>query len=43
MGEKGPANGLVKAEEFDYFHELIGIDELARCGSGGLTWGLCTL
>jgi alkylation response protein AidB-like acyl-CoA dehydrogenase len=26
--------------EFDYFHELIFIDELARCASGGVLWGL---
>eukprot|EP00193_Tetraselmis_chui_P005801 CAMPEP_0177768086 /NCGR_PEP_ID=MMETSP0491_2-20121128/9519_1 /TAXON_ID=63592 /ORGANISM="Tetraselmis chuii, Strain PLY429" /LENGTH=673 /DNA_ID=CAMNT_0019284841 /DNA_START=39 /DNA_END=2060 /DNA_ORIENTATION=+ len=25
---------------FDYFHELILIDELSRCGSGGVVWGL---
>lgn len=25
---------------FDYFHELIFIDELARCASGGVLWGL---
>lgn len=24
----------------DYFHELIMIDELSRCGSGGVLWGL---
>jgi len=27
-------------ENFDAFHELILIDELARCGSGGVLWGL---
>jgi len=27
-------------ENFDYFHELIFIDELARCASGGVLWGL---
>merc|ERR1719253_2144652 len=27
-------------EDFDYFHELIFIDELARCASGGTLWGL---
>jgi alkylation response protein AidB-like acyl-CoA dehydrogenase len=32
-GSLGPAN-------FDAFHELILIDELARCGSGGVLWGL---
>ena len=25
---------------FDYFHELIAIDELSRCGSGGVVWAL---
>jgi len=25
---------------FDYFHELITLDELGRCGSGGVLWGL---
>ena len=37
MGEqlavKPPAN-------FDYFHELIILDEFGRCGSGGVLWGL---
>jgi alkylation response protein AidB-like acyl-CoA dehydrogenase len=32
--------GGVKPEEFDYFHELIIIDEVARCGSAGVLWGL---
>jgi len=32
--------GGVKPEEFDHFHELILIDEVARCGSGGVLWGL---
>ena len=27
-------------EGYDAFHELILIDELARCGSGGALWGL---
>lgn len=27
-------------KDFDYFHELIFIDELARCASGGVLWGL---
>lgn len=27
-------------ENFDYFHELIVFDEFARCGSGGVLWGL---
>ena len=37
MGHKlsvpAPAN-------FDYFHELIILDEFGRCGSGGVLWGL---
>jgi hypothetical protein len=32
--------GVVKADEFDSFHEMIIIDEVARCGSGGVVWGL---
>eukprot|EP01112_Ceratiomyxa_fruticulosa_P008601 TRINITY_DN2227_c0_g4_i1.p1 TRINITY_DN2227_c0_g4~~TRINITY_DN2227_c0_g4_i1.p1 ORF type:complete len:433 (-),score=62.05 TRINITY_DN2227_c0_g4_i1:133-1431(-) len=32
--------GGVKPEQFDSFHELIAIDELSRCGSGGVVWGL---
>jgi len=27
-------------EGYDYFHELIAIDEVGRCGSGGVLWGL---
>lgn len=34
------AGGIVKASEWDAFHELIVFDELARCGSGGVAWGL---
>ncbi|KAL7753261.1 hypothetical protein RI367_001036 [Sorochytrium milnesiophthora] len=30
----------IKPEEFDAFHELIVCDEMARCGSGGVLWGL---
>lgn len=43
VGAKSGAFDLVPAEapeEFDYFHELIFIDELARCASGGVLWGL---
>jgi len=42
----GPHSGafdLVPAEapqDLDYFHELIFVDELARCASGGVLWGL---
>ena len=32
--------GGVPAEEFDAFHMFIIADELARCGSGGVLWGL---
>ena len=32
--------GGIKPEEFDSFHELILLDEVARCGSGGVSWGL---
>lgn len=32
--------GGVKPEEWDSFHELILFDEVARCGSGGVCWGL---
>ncbi|KAK3281502.1 hypothetical protein CYMTET_10710 [Cymbomonas tetramitiformis] len=27
-------------EDYDYFHELILVDEICRCGSGGVVWGL---
>ncbi|KAJ7773193.1 peroxisomal acyl-CoA-dehydrogenase [Mycena metata] len=33
-------NGLVKPEEFDYFHELILSQEIARCGARGFGDGL---
>jgi len=32
--------GGIKPEEFDYFHEMILVDELCRPGSGGATWGM---
>ena len=32
--------GTAKPDGYDYFHELIFIDELARCASGGVLWGL---
>ena len=32
--------GGIKPEEFDVFHEMIAIDEVARCGSGGVLWAL---
>merc|ERR1711865_196782 len=31
---------LEPPEDYDYFHELIAIDEVARCGAGGVLWGL---
>ncbi|KAI8929621.1 acyl-CoA dehydrogenase/oxidase [Entophlyctis helioformis] len=30
----------IKAEDFDAFHEFVVCDELSRCGSGGVLWGL---
>lgn len=30
----------IKSSEFDIFHEFVCIDELARCGSGGLIWAM---
>ncbi|KAJ7637697.1 peroxisomal acyl-CoA-dehydrogenase [Mycena polygramma] len=33
-------NGLVKPEEYDYFHELIVNQEIARCGARGYGDGL---
>ncbi|KAI8087737.1 acyl-CoA dehydrogenase/oxidase [Gilbertella persicaria] len=32
--------GGVTSAEFDIFHEFVCIDELARCGSGGLIWAI---
>ncbi len=29
--------GGVKPEEFDYFHELIAVDEMCRCGAAGVS------
>lgn len=43
VGATSGAYELVPAhapQDFDYFHELIFIDELARCASGGVLWGL---
>ena len=37
--ERPPPVGI-KPEEFDSFHEFIVCDDLARCGSGGVLWGL---
>ncbi|CAE7275962.1 apdG [Symbiodinium sp. CCMP2456] len=43
VGAHSGAFDLVPKEapqDLDYFHELIFVDELARCGSGGVLWGL---
>lgn len=32
--------GCVPLDEFDAFHEFVLSDEMARCGSGGVMWGL---
>jgi alkylation response protein AidB-like acyl-CoA dehydrogenase len=32
--------GGVTSAEFDIFHEFICVDELSRCGSGGLIWAM---
>ena len=34
------SNSVKPPSNFDYFHELIFMDELARCASGGVLWGL---
>ncbi|CEG76177.1 Putative Acyl-CoA dehydrogenase [Rhizopus microsporus] len=31
----------IRPEEWDAFHSFIVTDELSRCGSGGVLWGLC--
>lgn len=36
---RGPPVGI-KPEEYDAFHEFVICDELSRCGSGGVLWGL---
>jgi alkylation response protein AidB-like acyl-CoA dehydrogenase len=30
----------IKESEWDAFHELVVVDELCRCGSGGVAWGM---
>ncbi|KAI8376143.1 acyl-CoA dehydrogenase/oxidase [Radiomyces spectabilis] len=35
-----PLAAGIKPEEFDIFHEFICVDELSRCGSGGLIWAI---
>ncbi|KAF9426462.1 hypothetical protein BGZ94_006489 [Podila epigama] len=37
---RGGANAIVPPEEFDAFHSFVISDELSRCGSGGVLWGL---
>lgn len=37
-GQRLPAD--IKASEWDGFHDLIFIDEIARCGYLGVIWGL---
>lgn len=37
-GQRLPAD--IKASEWDGFHDLIFIDEIARCGYLGIIWGL---
>lgn len=32
--------GGTPPEDFDAFHDLIVIDELARCGAGGILWAV---
>lgn len=32
--------GGIKPEDWDAFHDLIVIDEIARCGYLGIVWGL---
>ncbi|KAF9585682.1 hypothetical protein BGW38_001235 [Lunasporangiospora selenospora] len=38
---RGGDKAIVPPGEFDAFHSFIIGDELARCGSGGVLWGLC--
>lgn len=32
--------GKCPVDDFDAFHELILVDEISRCGAGGVIWGL---
>ncbi|CAO3683335.1 unnamed protein product [Umbelopsis vinacea] len=36
-----PLPGGVKLEELDPFHGIVVMDELSRCGSGGVVWSIC--
>ncbi|KAG0005759.1 hypothetical protein BGZ80_005888 [Entomortierella chlamydospora] len=38
---RGGDKAIVNPPEFDAFHSFVIGDELARCGSGGVLWGLC--
>ena len=40
-GQKLPAN--ISPDEWDSFHDLIIIDEIARCGYLGVIWGLACM
>lgn len=35
-----PVPGGIKPEEYDAFHNFILVDELCRCGSGGIMYGI---
>jgi hypothetical protein len=35
-----PIAGGIKPHEYDWFHELVMLQELSRCGSGGVCWGI---
>ena len=39
-GYKGPTVAGIPLDQLDAFHEFIVCDELSRCGSGGVLWGL---
>ena len=39
-GTVPPSLKDLKPEEIDPFHEMICVDELSRCGSGGVAWGV---
>lgn len=40
VGDNIKLPGRVSATEWDSFHDLIAIDEMARCGSLGVLWAL---
>lgn len=39
-GYKGKTVAGLDPKKLDAFHEFIVCDELSRCGSGGVLWGL---